>query len=149
MPSAGGGHRPWQEGEGIQKSRCPVPTPSSAQWRSHLPPGRSGQQGPSPRLCSPTGSEVRQGPVKGQAVTEVGVVAVVLELLQGHAPAFRAELLAPVCKQRGVCEGLSLCLLRLGRSLWRKKGQGDSRSRYTPAYAVTTPFPPSPFPWVK
>lgn len=71
--------------------------------------------------CSPTGSEIRQGPVEGQAVTEVGIVAVVLELLQGHAAAFRAQLLAPVCKQRGICEGLGLCLLRLARSFWRKK----------------------------
>lgn len=91
--------------------------------------------------CSPTGSEVWQGPVEGQPVTEVGVVAVVLELLQGHTPAFGAELLTPVCKQGGVREGLSLCLFRLGRSLWRKKGQGDSGSECNPAYADSKPFP--------
>lgn len=123
FPNAGQGDRPW-----LQQERDPgvqMPSPGSVPGTAVAPISPrpwAGQQEPSHWLCSPTGSEVRQGPVEGQAVTEIGVVAVVLELLQGHAPAFRAELLAPVCKQRGVCEGLGLGLLRLGGSLWRKNG---------------------------
>lgn len=103
---------------------------------------QSGQSLPSD--CSPTGSEVWQGPVQGKPVAEVGVVAVVLELLQGLTPAFGAELLTPVCKQGRVREGLSLCLFRLGRSLWRKKGQGDSGSEGNPAHANINPSSHSP-----
>lgn len=49
---------------------------------------------------SPVGPEVRQGPVQRQAIAQVGVVAVILELFEGDTSVFRTEILAPVSKER-------------------------------------------------
>lgn len=79
---------------------------------------------------SPAGAQVRQGPVQRQAVAQVGVVAVVLELFQGDPSVLGAQVLAPVSEEGGVGERFGGVVFQFWWSFYERQRQKETISDF-------------------
>lgn len=74
----------------------------------------------------PVRSKVRQAPVQWQAITQVCIVAIILELFKCNTSVFWTEILAPVSKERWVSECLSRIFFRFWWSFYNRQRQKET-----------------------